>query len=50
MPARTNIRYGARIVNSEDLLWVSLRKARDEHIFSAMPTVAAGSEPCRHLR
>ena len=29
---------------------VKPRKARDEHIFSAMRPVAAGSEPCRRLR
>jgi hypothetical protein len=31
-------------------IWVSLRKVRDEHMFSAMPSIAAGNESCRHLR
>ena len=30
--------------------WVSLRKARDEHMFSALPPIAAGTAPCQHLR
>ncbi len=30
--------------------WVSLRKARGEHMFSGMHRIAARSEPCRHLR
>jgi hypothetical protein len=29
---------------------VSPRKARDEQMFSGMRPIAAGSEPCRHLR
>ena len=29
---------------------VILRKARGEHMFSEMPPIAAGSEPCQHLR
>jgi hypothetical protein len=32
------------------LRWVSLRKARDEQMFSGMPPIAAGSEPCQNLR
>ena len=29
---------------------VSQRKARDEHMFSALPSIAAGSAPYQHLR
>jgi hypothetical protein len=29
---------------------ISQRKTRDKHMFSGMHTIAAGSEPCRHLR
>ena len=29
-------------------LSVILRKVRNEHMFSAMPPIASGSEPCRH--
>jgi hypothetical protein len=31
-------------------LWVTVRRTRLEHIFSGMSPIAAGSEPCRHLR
>ena len=31
-------------------LRVTVRRTRDEYMFSGMPPVAAGSEPCRHLR
>ena len=34
----------------ESQLRVSLRKARDEHLFSGMPQIAAGNEPSHHLR
>ena len=31
-------------------LRVSLRKADDEHMFSALPPIAARGESCQHLR
>src|SRR3984893_13297868 len=40
----------AHSLERERGLWVSLRKALDEHMFSGMALRAAGSEPCRHLR
>src|ERR1700730_2206842 len=40
----------AHSLERERRLWVSLRKALDEHMFSGMALRAAGSEPCRHLR
>ena len=44
-PARPQLRNAAG-----PYIWVSPRKARDEPKFSRMPSIAAGSEPLRHLR
>ena len=29
---------------------VTVRRTHSEHIFSALPTIAVGREPCQHLR
>ncbi len=40
-PSNGDVRTGNRQCPS----WVSLRKARNEHMISGMPLIAAGSEP-----
>jgi len=53
------VRESPKIVLSAAVFWqersfhiasVSLRKARDEHMFSAPPPIAAGSKPFQYLR
>jgi len=31
-------------------VWVKVRRTHSEHLFSALTPIAAGSEPCQHLR
>ena len=50
MSARANVRSGVRIATSELPLRVTVRRTRDEYMFSGIRHIAAGREPCRHLR